>query len=466
MTNPRTTKRRGRVLVVEDEEYVRDSLVEILGSRGFAASPAGSVAEALQHLGRAPVDVVLSDLRMPGADGLELVRGMQTAAPDVPVVILTGHGTVTSAVECLKAGASDYILKPAEPEALEVALDRALAGRALRREVRYLRSTVADEAAEALGESESWKRVESMIEAAAPTDSVVLFTGESGTGKELLARRLHGLSPRGAGPFVKVNCAAVPVEMWESEFFGHRKGSFAGASADREGRFRLAEKGTLLLDEVAAMPAAGQAKLLGVIQDGEYERLGDTQATPTDVRLVASTNADLETEVEAGRFRADLFYLLNVVRIDVPPLRERKDDIPLLARHFADEVSQRLGRPAPDLSPGTLARLSVYHWPGNVRELRNVIERVMVLDPERGLDELDLAASAGLAAPPAEGAPLGERELNLRDALNKLEAELLLEAHRRAGGVRKEAARLLGIDPRNLSYYMRKHDLDAGSIEE
>jgi DNA-binding NtrC family response regulator len=214
------------------------------------------------------------------------------------------------------------------------------------------------------------------------------------------------------------------------------------------------------------MPAAGQAKLLGVIQDGEYERLGDVQATPTDVRLVASTNADIEAEVEAGRFRADLFYLLNVVRVDVPPLRERKDDIPLLAHYFADEVAQRLGRPAPELSPATLARLSVYHWPGNVRELRNVIERAMVLDPDRGLDELDLAASAGLAAPPAEGAPAGERELNLRDALNKLEAELLLEAHRRAGGVRKEAARLLGIDPRNLSYYMRKHDLDAGSIEE
>jgi DNA-binding NtrC family response regulator len=466
MTDPETAKRRGRVLVVEDEEYVRDSLVEILGSRGFEARPADSVAQALEHLGRAPVDVVLSDLRMPGADGLELVRRMQTVAPDVPVVILTGHGTVTSAVECLKAGASDYILKPAEPEALDVALDRALAGRALRREVRYLRSTVADAAAEALGESASWKRVESMIEAAAPTDSVVLFTGESGTGKELLARRLHALSPRGAGPFVKVNCAAVPVEMWESEFFGHRKGSFAGASADREGRFQLAEKGTLLLDEVAAMPAAGQAKLLGVIQDGAFERLGDEQATPTDVRLVASTNADIEAEVEAGRFRADLFYLLNVVRVDVPPLRERKDDIPLLARFFADEVAQRLGRPAPELSPATLGRLSVYHWPGNARELRNVIERAMVLDPDHGLDELDLAASAGLAAPPPEGAPVGERELNLRDALNKLEAELLLEAHRRAGGVRKEAARLLGIDPRNLSYYMRKHDLDAASIEE
>jgi len=457
---------RGRVLVVEDEAYVRESLVEILNARRFAASAAASVAEALGRLERSPVDVVLSDLRMPGADGLELVRRMQTAAPDVPVVILTGHGNVASAVECLRAGASDYILKPAEPEALEVALDRALAGRALRREVRYLRGAVAARTEVAIGDSPPWRRVVGMIEAAAPTDSVVLLTGESGTGKELLARRLHGLSARGAGPFVKVNCAAVPLEMWESEFFGHRKGSFTGAGTDREGRFQLADRGTLLLDEVGAMPGAGQAKLLRVIQDGEFERLGDEAATRVDVRIVASTNSDLEAEVQRGQFRADLFYRLNVLRIDVPPLRERREDIPRMASHFVDQIAQRLGRTAPPLGDATLARLAAYHWPGNVRELRNVLERAMILDAERGLEDLDLAAAAGLAAPPREGAPLAERELNLRDALNSLERELLLEAHRRAGGVRKDAARLLGIDPRNLSYYMRKHDLDADNVDE
>jgi transcriptional regulator with GAF, ATPase, and Fis domain len=303
-----------------------------------------------------------------------------------------------------------------------------------------------------------------MVAAAAPTDSVVLLTGESGTGKELLARRLHAVSGRASGPFVKVNCSAVPLELWESEFFGHRKGSFAGAATDREGRFQLADRGTLLLDEVGAMPMAGQAKLLRAIQDGEFERLGDEQPTRVDVRVVASTNSDLEAEVQAGRFRADLFYSLNVLRIDVPPLRERRDDIPLLAAHFAEQVARRLGRPVPHLPTATLARLVVYPWPGNVRELRNVIERAMILDPAHGLDNLDLAA--GAAAPPADGASLGDRELNLREALNRLERELLLEAHRRAGGVRKEAAHLLGIDPRNLSYYMRKHDLDADSVEE
>jgi two-component system response regulator AtoC len=457
---------RGRVLVVEDEPYVRDSLVEILRARRFDARPAGSVVEALAHLGRAPVDVVLSDLRMPGADGLELVRRLQTTAPDVPVVILTGHGTVTSAVECLKAGASDYILKPAEPEALEVAIERALEGRALRREVKYLRGTVAARAEFSVGESSPWRTVLGMVEAAAPTHSVVLFTGESGTGKELLARRLHALSPRASGPFVKVNCAAVPIEMWESEFFGHRKGSFPGASTDREGRFQLADRGTLLLDEVGAMPSAGQAKLLRAIQDAEFERLGDDQATRVDVRVVASTNSDLEAEVQQGRFRADLFYLLNVLRVDVPPLRERRDDIPVLARYFVDQISQRLGRPAPELTMSILARLTVYPWPGNVRELRNVIERAMILDPAHGLETLDLAPATGSGPPPAAGMTPPERELILRDALNKLERELLLKAHRRAGGVRKEAARLLGIDPRNLSYYMKKHDLDLDAVEE
>jgi DNA-binding NtrC family response regulator len=455
---------RGRVLVVEDESYVRQSLVEILRSRRFEAQPTASVAEALAQLARSPVDVVLSDLRMPGADGLELVRRMQTAAPEVPVVILTGHGNLASAVECLKAGASDYILKPAEPEALEVALERALAGRALRREVRYLRGAAAAPAEAMIGESAAWRRVSGMVEAAAASDAVVLFTGESGTGKELLARRLHALSARSAGPFVKVNCAAVPLAVWESEFFGHRKGAFAGATADREGRFQHAHGGVLLLDEVSAMPEDGQAKLLRVIQDGEFERLGDDLPTRVDVRIVASSNSDLEAAVRQGAFRADLFYLLNVVRIDVPPLRDRRDDVPPLARHFVESAAARLGRPAPELRPSTLARLLSYSWPGNVRELRNALERALILDPEHGLDSLDPAAGAS-AAPP-DGAPPAERELNLREALSKLEGELLIEAHRRAGGVRKEAARLLGIDPRNLSYYLRKHDLDLDSVDD
>jgi DNA-binding NtrC family response regulator len=462
-----TPSMRGRVLVVEDEAYVRDSLALILRARGFDVGTSASVDEALERLARAPVDAVLSDLKMPKKDGLELVRRMQALCPDVPVLILTGHGTVASAVECLKAGATDYILKPVEPDALELSLGRALEARALRREVRYLRSAVAGAGGSetAIGESAAWKRVLAMVQAAAPTDSGVLLTGESGTGKELLARRLHAQSARASGPFVKVNCAAVPLEMWESEFFGHRKGSFTGAQSDRDGRFQLADRGTLLLDEVGAMPAAGQAKLLRAIQDGEFERLGDEQATRVDVRVVASTNSDLEAEVQRGRFRADLFYRLNVVRITVPPLRERKEDIPPLARHFIGEIAARLGREAPELPPVAVARLAAYHWPGNVRELRNAVERAMILDPAHGLESLDLAQE-GAPLPLAAAAPTADRELNLRESLNRLERELLLEAQRRAGGVRKEAARLLGIDPRNLAYYLHKHDLAADATEE
>jgi len=457
------TAARGRVLVVEDEGYVRDSLVAVLRAKGFDAEPAASAAEAVALVAKAPVDLVLSDLRMPGADGLELLRRLQAVSPEIPVIILTGHGNVASAVECLKAGASDYVLKPADPEALEVAVQRALDARSLRREVRYLRSALAP-AAEPVGESAAWRRVMAMVDAAAPTDATVLLLGESGTGKELLARRLHRLSPRAAGPFVRVNCAAIPLELWESEFFGHRKGSFTGAAADRDGRFHLAHRGTLLLDEVGAMPAAGQAKLLRAIQDGEFDRLGDEQPTRVDVRIVASTNSDLQVEVKQGRFRADLFYRLNVVRIDVPPLRERQDDIGPLARLAATEVAARLGRPAPAISPETLARLRAYPWPGNVRELRSVIERALILDPSHALENLDLLPAPAASADAPESSASGGN-LNLRDALTRLERDLLLEAQHRSGGVRKEAARLLGIDPRNLTYYLRKHGLADGAEE-
>ena len=355
--NERTAS-RGRVLVVEDEAYVRESLVEILRARRFDTSAAASVADALVHLERAPVDVVLSDLRMPGADGLELVRRMQTAAPDVPVVILTGHGNVASAVECLKAGASDYILKPAEPDALEVALDRALEGRALRREVRYLRSAVAAQSDVAVGESAPWRRVTRMVEAAAAADSVVLFTGESGTGKELLARRLHALSRRAAGPFVKVNCAACPSRCGRASSSATARAPSPAPPPTGRAASSSPTGGPCSSTRSGPCRSAGQAKLLRAIQDGEFERLGDEQPTRVDVRVVASTNGDLEAEVQQGRFRADLFYSLNVVRIDVPPLRERRDDIPLLARHFADQIAQRLGRPSPELPPSALARLA------------------------------------------------------------------------------------------------------------
>jgi DNA-binding NtrC family response regulator len=459
--------RRGRVLVVEDEAYVRESLCEILRERGYDVLEAAGVEEAMARLARAPVDVVLTDFRLGESDGLALVKRVQALATQVPVVVLTGQGTIASAVECLKSGASDYLLKPADPEALEVALTRAMATRALRREVLYLRGAVAPRR-EAVGASPAWRKALAMIDAAAATDSPVLLRGESGTGKELLARRLHQNSPRGGGAYVRVNCAAVPTEMWESEFFGHRKGSFTGASADRDGWFLLAHRGTLFLDEIGAMPTETQAKLLRALQDGEFHRVGDEQPTRVDVRIVAATNADLEAAVQEGRFRADLYYRLNVLQIPVPPLRERPDDIPLLARVFAAEVAAQLGRPAAELDAFTVERLRAYSWPGNVRELRSVIERALVLHPERGLAALDLAPEPVRSRPQTDGSSRGTPgpdDLGLRDNLDRLERSLIVEAHRRSRGVRREAARLLGIDPRNLAYYFRKHGLDpdAGS---
>jgi len=456
-------KPRGRVLVVEDEAYVRASLREILVERGYEVVEAGFLDEAVARLARISVDVVLTDFRLPGADGLELVRRVKAGSPEMPVVVLTGQGTIASAVECLKSGASDYLLKPVDPEALEVALDRAVEGQALKREVRYLRGAVA-ETKTPLGDSPAWKKTLAMVDAAAATDSPVLLRGESGTGKELLARRLHHLSPRAAAPYVRVNCAAVPVEMWESEFFGHRKGAFTGAASDRDGLYVLAHRGTLFLDEIAATPAAAQAKLLRALQDGEFHRLGDEQPTRVDVRVVAATNADLAVEIKEGRFRPDLYYRLNVLQIPVPPLRERPEDVGLLAAAFVAELSARLGREAPELLPEAVGRLRAYAWPGNVRELRSVVERALVLHPGSGLDALDLGIEAGASAPAEPGVPAGD--LNLRNTLNHHERDLVVEALRRSNGLRREAARLLGIDPRNLGYYFRKHGLDPESAGE
>ena len=458
--------RRGRVLVVEDEAYVRESLGEVLRERGYEVHAVEGVKEAVQVLAHTPVDVVLTDFRLRGADALDVIREVQGLAPDVPVVVLTGQGTIASAVACLKSGASDYILKPADPDALEVSLTRAVSARALRREVRYLRRAVAPEH-EPLGESPAWQGALRMIDAAAATESIVLLQGESGTGKELLARRLHQRSPRSAGPYVRVNCAAVPREMWESEFFGHRRGAFTGAASDRDGWFALADRGTLFLDEVGAMPSEAQAKLLRALQEGEFHRLGDEQPTRVDTRVVAATNANLETEVKEGRFRADLYYRLNVLAVPVPPLRDRPEDIPLLARAFAHEIAARLGRPAPELDPEALARLRAYSWPGNVRELRSAIERALVLHPGRGIGALDLAPEpVGPVTAETGGPPPAGQELNLRDTLNRHERSLILEAHKRSQGVRREAARLLGIDPRNLAYYFRKHGLDPDALTE
>jgi len=416
------------------------------------------VAEALSADSLAGLDVVVTDLKMPGDDGLSLVRALAKEAPLLPVVVLTAYGTVQSAVECIRAGARDYLLKPTDPDELSLVLERVTAQARTQRELDYLRSGVGAQATrrEPIGASPGWRRVLELVEVAAPVDSSVLLLGESGTGKEEVAKLLHSRSSRSSAPFVRVNCAAIPVELFESEFFGHRRGAFTGAVSDRDGRFRVAHTGTLFLDEVDSLPLTAQAKVLRVLQDGEFERVGDSRPTRVDVRLICACNTDLRAAVEAGRFRADLYYRINVMPISIPPLRERREDVELLAQAFLDELAARFAKPVANIHPDAIQALLSYPWPGNVRELRNVVERGVLLTKGRQLtvDDLPFGDSPGLREESA-----GSADLTLREQLVATERRLLEEALARTNGVRREAARLLGIDERNLAYYLRKHGL-------
>jgi DNA-binding NtrC family response regulator len=447
------------VLLVDDEDYVRESLQEILVRRGFDVRGAASGGEALEPGRLDGVEVVVSDLKMPGLDGLGLVAELQARAPALPVIVLTAHGTVASAVECLRAGAADYLLKPVDAAELVLAVERALQHAARRRELTYLRDEQARAAVDGsgvgspLGRSAAWQEVTRMVDLLASTDTSVLLIGESGTGKEEVARLVHRLGRRRDEALVVVNCAAIPGELFESELFGHRRGSFTGAVADREGRFHVAHRGTLVLDEVNSLPLHAQAKLLRVLQDGAFERVGDSRPTRVDVRLLCASNVDLEAEVEAGRFRSDLYYRINVVTVRIPPLRERREDIGLLAEAFVRELAGRLDRATSGLTPAALQALEAYDWPGNVRELRNVIERGVLLARGEWIDVDALPFS------PAAQAMSSPPTLNLRERLRVAERHTLLAALERAGGVRREAARLLGIDERNLPYYLHKHGL-------
>jgi DNA-binding NtrC family response regulator len=446
------------VLVVDDEVYVRESLAAILKRRGCEVRSASGTEEALRPESLDGLDAVITDLKMPGRDGLDLLKSLRERAPDLPVLVLTGHGTVSSAVECLKLGAADYLLKPVDPDELLLVLQRTLGQASLRREVELLRSGPATagpsprEDGKPLGVSDAWRRVLEMAELVAPTDTAVLLIGESGTGKEEVAKFIHRKGERSGGPFVPVNCAAIPGELFESEFFGHKRGAFTGALEDRVGRFKVADGGTLLLDEIDSLPAPAQAKVLRVLQDGRFERVGDSRTSASDVRLISATNTDLGAAVEEGRFRADLYYRINIMTIHLPPLRERPEDVPILAEAFLERARTHVGKPVRGFEAETEKLLRSYSWPGNVRELRNVIERGVVLETSERLTPGSLPED--LRRP---GAP--PTDLNLRASLRAEERRLLETALDRSGGVRRRAAELLGIDERNLSYYLKKHDL-------
>ena len=462
-------KSQGTVLLVDDDAYIRDSLAEVLGRRGLTVRTAASADEALAEDALAGVDAMITDLKMPGEDGASLIREVADREPELPILVLTGYGTIASAVECVKAGAVDYLLKPTDPDELLLALRRALDGASRQRELAYLRERVGSsdsEARDPLGRSAPWKRVVELVEAAAPADTPVLLLGESGSGKGEVAKLLHRRSPRRKGAFVQVNCAAIPMELFESEFFGHRRGAFTGAVSDREGRFRVAHGGTLMLDEIDALPPPAQAKVLRVLEDGAFERVGESRPTRVDVRLVTATNSDLSQRIADGRFRPDLYYRINVLTIHLPPLRERGDDVLLLGETFLREIAVRLGKRIEGFHPETEAVLASYRWPGNVRELRNVIERGVVLETGRRLGPDSLPAD--LRELPKEPAPRDgeDTDLHLRRSLRAHERRLLERALERADGVRRHAAELLGVDERNLAYYLKKHGLHREEGQE
>jgi two-component system response regulator HydG len=433
--------------VADDELGLRESVERTLRREGFRVIQAEDGQTALDALRRGGVDLLLADLRMPGLDGLELLRAAKLLTPEVEVIVLSGHGTVEEAVEAMKEGAYDFLTKPLDRAHLVHATRQALEHRALVLENRSLQRRL-DElvgAGEIIGESPAIRQVLALVKQVAPSASTILIQGESGTGKELVARALHEGSPRRGRPFVRVNCAALPETLLESELFGYERGAFTGAAARKEGRFELADGGTLLLDEVGDLSAVTQAKLLRVLQEGEFERLGGTKTLKVDVRIVAATNQDLALLVKERRFREDLYYRLNVITIEVPPLRERAEDIPLLAQHFLRVHAAKNHREMNGFTEAALARLRDYPWPGNVRELEHAVERAVVLARGGLIDVADLPPAVSQAEPAARvvSIPVGM-------PLDEVEQRLIEETLRLTKGNKELAAKLLGIASRTI----------------
>ena len=449
-----------RILVVDDEPNQLVTLSRILARQGHDVLTAENVAEALDLLDHEPVDLMITDLNMPGMDGMALLREIADRKIRPSTVVLTGYGTIQSAVDAMKQGAADYLIKPCNPDELKLVVERQLEMRELRREVSDLRREVKrhQRYGALIGDSAPMRAVYEVIENVSRNKSTVLISGASGTGKELGARMLHARSPRSAGPFVAVNCGAVSEALLDSQLFGHRRGAFTDAVEDQEGLFQAAHRGTLFLDEVSEIPLGLQVKFLRALQEREILPVGTTRPRKIDVRIIAATNRDLRDEVQRGRFRDDLFYRLNVVHIRLPTLAERPEDIDALIDHFVEEFAASYGVGAKILTRRARERLREYPWPGNARELQNVIERSFALSSS---EKLDLADIEPALAPP--GAPLEARPVEPAQSptLEQAERELIVAALRRSGGNKNEAARALGIDRQRLYRKIQKYEIDG-----
>jgi two-component system response regulator HydG len=438
---------KGSVLVVDDALEMATTIVEFLEKHGFKAEARDSAAAAVERFRNGPTDVVLTDLRMKGMDGMDLLRAVREIDADVPVIIMTAFGAVESAVEAIQRGAYHYVTKPFKLDVVRVVIERALSERAMRTENEILRRTVraTQSTGTLIGRSAGIRAVSELVRRVAASDAPVLVLGETGTGKELVARAIHDEGPRKAAPFVAVNCAALPEALLESELFGHVRGAFTGATQTRRGLFLEANGGTLLLDEIGEMPLALQAKLLRVLETGEIRSVGSDTARKTDVRIVAATNRDLPTSVREARFRQDLYFRLNVVPVAIPPLRERKEDIPLLLEHFLRRSRERLPTtPVKSIRPDAAAALEAYPWPGNIRELENLVERWVITgqQEEVGLDEV--RGGLGNWDDPTHAA---KRDLLPLHVVEQQYIEWVME---RVGGNKTRASEILQIDPSTI----------------
>ncbi len=470
------------VLVIDDTESIRDLLAEFLKDHGFEVSGAADGRAGLDLLKQRRFELFFVDLVMPGMGGIDLLREARELGINTPAIVITGFGTIQTAVEAMRLGAYDYITKPFILEELLMTVNRALDYYKLQRENASLKRQLKDkyDFRKLVGTSLPMQKLYRIIEKVADTDSTVLISGESGTGKELVAKTIHFNSPRANGPFVPVNCAAIPRDLIESELFGHEKGAFTGAIGTRIGRFELANGGTIFLDEIGELPAALQVKLLRVIQEREFERVGGTRTIRLDVRILAATNRDLEKATRDGAFREDLFYRLNVIPVNVPPLRERADDIPVLLDHFMAEFCRKKKKAPLAISPDAAKLLRAYPWPGNVRELENAVERMIIL-ADRGTiaaDDLPDHVAKGAHVPASPGSPDGGGRIplaaaldwtpagiDLNGTLDALERSLILEALDRSGGVKNKAAALLGLNRTTLIEKIKKKGLSASTAD-
>lgn len=454
-----------RILIVDDDTAFQGMLREAVHEKGFDVSSAYSAEEGIAAAADGAYNLILLDVRLPGMSGIEAIPRIREASPATEIIVMTGYAEKDSAMQAIRRGAYDYFTKPFSLAEMEIVIRRALEKQRLQRQVRSLRRTLDKEGpvGRIIGQSEPMWRVKELVERVAPLDATVLIIGETGTGKELIADTVHALSARAEGPFVKINCAAIPENLLESELFGHEKGSFTGALSTKRGKFEIASGGTILLDEIGDMPLHLQPKLLRAVEQKQVERVGGAKAIACDVRIVAATNVDLAAQVREKKFREDLFYRLNVAAIHLPPLRERRDDLPLLAEHFIGRIATRLGTGAPQISSQAMRVLYEYDWPGNVRQFANVLERAAIFRKGEIIEPGDVDFGQGPVRSPladaAEGAHV-ESPLPLRDAVNLYEKNLILTALRQASGVQTAAAKRLGISAKNLWNKLQKHGIE------